>query len=1261
MDKDINDFETPEVVIPENTPVREKDNLDGYLEKYRKYDAETVEKMNLHHIKDLQEKFDSGSIDPELSRNDIAAAFKELEDTTEMPSDENNRKQTGVMSRVVYAGMRDAVLNTMELPFIKGKTKEQVGEKLQDKVKDGEEPKGMLESLGKSVVQFNTAFIPTYKLVSKGIKNPLYAGAVSGAISSFLAFKGADGNIVDISKEYPELYKKLPDFLKGKEGESEFEARIRNTVVGEAVGAIQAPIVKSILGRFKVFKDWYQTEEAVIHFQKKRDARSDFYDKALKSDEFINKPPIDRQPKMTFDDMNELAKKSSLNQEQLLQTKIPDHAMPKTKNEMIGEGVRAIQLRDEAFNQFSSSIPEYRALLKGEVDGTADNILKEISKLKQIDEAVKNRPHLAETMAYASKTPSTGIVNTMLDHWSRFENRDKNKVASLLLDMADLKEPEALKAFTDGLAKTSPELFSQVFLDHAYYSTLSGMSTHSVAAISNSVVDPYIWSPLQKTVASGLSTVRDVISRYNITRKIKNLSKEDVTTLSTKIKDRSFLENYIGRELSESESKAFGAGKLKLEEVAKSSIKLPASVKEDFVHEIANQKIDKGVIGYFTETPGKDTYLKEALIGLKAETESMADILIHTAKSMAKPSGYEYSLQSLKNPGELVKAGVKDVVSKATRAVMDEDTLKHVDNMEGIAARASQMRLDKGIQTEGVTRGSLDILKHKLQLDPGFLDSTSYRLAQTTTWLRRNTIDPNAVLSTLDDIGKGAAQHATIKQMAYARAMKEGLSGSASDMRQQEIISSALKRADGDFMFASDDFIREVQKQAINKGEIRTFTNAPEEGFFKTLLYDLPNKLDDVTSKGGIPLGSIMMLYKRTPLNMLTWAFDKLPTAPLTTKFQNALKSGGRAADEAMANWVLGSSVMVGVHALGLDSKIIGSGGGRKERDFHSSLHEPMSNSIKLGDTYLSLQKLQPYSTLLTAPVTLAELWRMHPEHTDDVDVNELSHQVMAVATMGIGNFVADMNNMRGTGELIKAVSTGNTEGVASLLENFAASMAVPNFATQFTSHMQEHTQLADSLIDKIKIRLGMGTVDKTTFFGEPMDKPKQIVPGFLPFEYYPLYEKENNSPVRKILAGSVAAGYPLVSPRNVHGKSLYRYTPQEYQKMVDIMNNGKYMVSNTEYFSSLMLDKNGEYNETFLSLLADSHESNNSPESLEQRRSVQKMLKGVNENRVRQAKFILENTDNDIKSKVMDSTEKRFAKNLSIDRNLQNIVGPNK
>ena len=187
-----------------------------------------------------------------------------------------------------------------------------------------------------------------------------------------------------------------------------------------------------------------------------------------------------------------------------------------------------------------------------------------------------------------------------------------------------------------------------------------------------------------------------------------------------------------------------------------------------------------------------------------------------------------------------------------------------------------------------------------------------------------------------------------------------------------------------------------------------------------------------------------------------------------------------------------------------------------------------------------------------------------------------------------------------------------------------------------------------------------MGTVDKTTFFGEPMDKPKQIVPGFLPFEYYPLYEKENNSPVRKILSGSVAAGYPLISPRNIHGQSLYIYTPQQYQKLIDILNNGKYMVSNTEYYSSLMLDKNGEYNETFLSLLADSHESNNSPEALETRRSVQKMLKAVNENRVSQAKFILENTDDDVKSKVMDATEKRFAKSISIDRNLQNIVGPN-
>ena len=1274
MDKDINNFETPTVVIPESTPPREKDTLDGYLEKYRNYDIETVDKLNLHHIKDLQEKFDKGDVDQDLSRNDIAAAFKELEDATEIPSDENNRKQVGIMSRVVWAGMRDAVLNTNELipelPLLKnvgiggggiaGKTKEQVGEKLQGKVKEGEEPKGILESLGKSIVQFNTAFVPTYKLVSKGIKNPLYAGAVSGAISSFLAFKGADGNIVDISKEYPELYKKLPDFLKGKEGESEFEARIRNTVVGEAVGAIQAPVVKSILGRFKVFKDWYQTEEAVIHFQKKRDARSDFYDKALKSDEFINKPPIDRQPKMTFDDMNELARESSLGFEQLLQTKTPDHTIAKTKNEMIGEGVRAIQIRDEAFNQFSSAIPEYKALLKNGVDGTADNILKEVSKLKQIDEAVKNRPHLAETMEYASKTQSTGVINTMLDNWARFENRDKNKVASLLLDIAELKEPEALKTFTDGLAKTSPELFSRVLVDHAYYSALSGMSTHTTAAISNSVLDPYIWSPLQKTVASGLNTVRDVISRYNINRKIKNLSKEEVSALSTKIKDRSFLENYIGRELTDNESKAFAVGKLKLKEVADSSIKLPGSVKEDFVREIANQKINNGILGYFTETPGRDTYIKEALIGLKSESESMADILIHTAKSMAKPSGYKYTVKSILNPGELLKAGVKDVVAKTARTLIDEDTIKHIDNLESIASKASQMRIDKGVQTEGVGSNTLNILKHKLEFNKGFLDSTSYLIAQATTWLRRNTIDPNAILTTLDDIGKAAAQHSTIKQLAYSRAMKEGLGGFASDTRQQEIITEALKKANGDFMYAADDFIHDIQKQAINKGEARTFTSDPSEGVLKTLLYDAPNKLDDAFSKVGIPLGSMVMLFRKTPLNMLNWAFERLPIAPLTTNFKNTLQYGSaREKDAVMANWVLGSAVVVFAYALGLDGKIIGSGLDRKSRDGAMSLHLPTSNAIKIGDRYLSLQKLQPYSTLLTAPATLSELWRAYPEHYDtDVQVEDLTKQVLAVSTLGLGNFISDMSNMRGTGELIKAISTGNTEGVLNLIANFEALMAVPNFVTQFTSQMQEHVQLADGLIEKIQVRLGMGTVDKTTFFGEPMNKPKHIVPGFLPFEYFPLYEKENNSVVRKILEGSVAAAYPLISPRNVHGKSLHRYTPRQYQKLIDILNNGEYMMSNTEYYSSLMLDKSGEYNDIFMSLLVDSHEHNREPETLAIRHSAQKMLQSANEQRVEQAKFILENIDDEVKRNVRDATEKRFEKNISINRNLQNIIG---
>lgn len=1278
MNENMNGFEQPEVTIDEPIVPREKDKLDGYIEKYREYDSNTVDKLNLHHIKDLQEKHDNGQIDLDLSRDDIANAFKELEDTTEIPSDEVNQKQAGVMSRTIYAGMRDAALSVNELlpeiPYLKdigigggviGKTKEQVSEKIDKKLgPDAAHPEGLLEDIAKTITQFNAAFIPTYKLVSKGIKNPVYAGVVSGTISGFLAFKGSDGSMVDLGKEFPGVYKHLPDFIKGKLGESELKARLRNTFISDVFGAAQGKVINAVTKRFNLVKNKKQTDEAVIHFQKRKDAREEYYDKALKNSEERSAPPIDRQNPMTDAEMLKLSEQSNLTKEQLLQNKIPEHGnISKTKYGFIGDKVKGVNIRHEAFNEFSSAIPEYRALLKNGVDGTADNILDEVSKLKELDEAVKNLADFPETMSYASRTRSTGIINTMVDKWQKFETRDKDMIANLMLDIAELKDPEALKSFTDGFVKTSPELFRQVFKDHAMYSMLSGTSTHSIAGISNSVIDPFIWSPLQKTVASGLSTVRDVISTYNISNKIKSLSKEDVSSLSTKIKNRDFLESYIGRGLTKEEAKAFSVGKLKLEEVAESHLKLPANVKSDFVHEIANQKINQGVIGYFTETPGKDTYLKEALIGLKSEASSIFDILSHTAKTMAQPSEYNYSPKGLiKNPGEMLKAGVKDVVAKATRLFLDDETLKHVDNMEGIAAKASTMRIDRGVQTEGASSGTLGILKHKLLLDPKFGDSLVYKLAQGTSWMRRNTIDPHAILSTLDDIGSGAAQHSIIKQEAYAKSMREGLKGGDSAARQSEIIAESLRRADGDFMFAADDFIRSIQEKAIKKGQERTFTTPLEEGLTKTLLYDAQNQLDNMFSAyNPIPLGSIMMMFKKTPINMMTWAYNKMPVYSLSNKFRDTLKYGtGREKDELMANWVLGSAVMVGTHALGLDKKIIGSAFDKKQADFHTSLHEPIGNAIKIGDTAFSLQKLQPYSTLLTLPATLSQLWRMHPEHTDDAEVNDLSSQVIKVGVLAIGNFVSDMNNMRGIGELLKAVSTGKTEGVQNILEGFAANMLVPNFIQQFAKHAHEHVQVTDSLIDKIKIRLGMGTVDKTTFFGEPLSKPKEIVPGFLPFEYYPLYEEDNNSTVKKILAGSVAAAYPLISPRNIHdSKSMYKYTPQQYQKMIDILNDGKYMPSNIEHYSALMLDKNGEYNSNFLQLLVNDQEGVKSDENTFNRVYLQNLLQSVNRDRISQAKYILQNTDAELRSNLADATEKRFVKNISPDRNLQNIVGP--
>jgi hypothetical protein len=1248
------------LIINDDQPVIQADELDSFLTKYRAYDYKTAKKLNLTSLKSLQDDYDKGVTDSDLSRQDLISMFKELESSVEVPDNEENFIQSNFISRTLFAGVRDAALNANEfiptLPFSisektgigKGgimRTEKDVADNINKSLPaNAAQPNGIVESLAKNFAQFNAAFVPTYIATSKIVKNPVYAAGISAGLSSFLAFKGEDGNIIDLAKN-TEFYKLLPDFLQDKENETEFEARLRNLVVDTVTGAAAGKAAKEVVGRVKMFKNWLQTNEAVIFFEKQKNERLGKYQTV---------PPVDRQQPMTFADMEKFAQNSSVTKDTLLNQKLSDNNIPKTKSEIIGDVVKGSQIRQEAIDTFSTAIPGYRAMLKNGVIGTADNIIEEIIGLKNLDEAVKNRTHTPESMAYLSQQPGTTVVNNLSKNLQQFKNTNKTKLANLLLDVAEMKDLKAMETFTDNISKTSPELFSKVMLDHANYSTLSGMSTFSSAAIANSVIDPFVYSPLQTTVAAGLSTVKSVVSKAVRAKRLNNLSDQEVETLSTKLKDKSFLENYIGRELSKEEGDAFSVGKLKLKEISGAELKLPATVKDDFIAEIANKKIHTGIVGYFTENPTKDTYLKEALIGFKADGEAVADILIHTSKSLAKYSGHKYTANDLVNPGVATKSLAKDAVASVIRPFLSDESIKHVDNLNNIAEQSNKFRIDQGVFTEGVTSDTLEILKHKVSLDPSFVNSLSYKLGQATTWLRNNTVDPQGVLTSLDNIGQGAAQHSTIKRMAYAQAIK---TGGDSISIEKDIIAKSLNDSTGNFMTAADPFVREVHKEAIQRGKVRTFTETPQDGILKTLLHDLPNKVDDATSKFGVPLGSVAMLFKKTPINMLTWSFNKLPTAPLTEEFREGLKAGGRKADEVMANWVIGSSVVSSVFALGLDGKIIGSGGGKQERDYRTSLHQPTSNAIKIGDKFYSLKKLQPFSSLLTIPVSLQEIWRMHPEHSDDPELEDYAKQLMGIATLGLGNVISDTANMRGAGELLKAISTGNTEGVGSLLENFAASMAVPAFVNQFTSKIQEHEQIADSLFEKIQTRLGFGTYDKTTFFGEPISKAKQIVPGFVPFEYYPLYDKEKNSPVRKILEGSFAVGYPLVSPKNIHGQSLTKYTPRQYQKMIDILNDGKYMPSNLEYYSALMLDKNGEFSDTFLDLVISEQIDENTEDLQPTKAVLRNFLKTTTQKRVAKAKFLLSIEDPEVKEQKQKEAEEHFKQQLKANENLGKIV----
>jgi hypothetical protein len=208
-----------------------------------------------------------------------------------------------------------------------------------------------------------------------------------------------------------------------------------------------------------------------------------------------------------------------------------------------------------------------------------------------------------------------------------------------------------------------------------------------------------------------------------------------------------------------------------------------------------------------------------------------------------------------------------------------------------------------------------------------------------------------------------------------------------------------------------------IKADAIDFAKYMTFTNQPPQ----TL-----KKIGDAVQS--VPfVGRVILPFKNTPANVAAFAFERTPLAPVMKSFRADLAAGGARASLAESKIMTGSMVL----ALGMDAYLSGRITGRGPTEYNKSANQKrmgqQAYSVKVGNTYMSYNRVDPMGFTLGIAADLAEAMVNAQDEIGQHDFEKAS----IAAAFAISNNVLSKTYMRGVADFFGAVTSPDMKGQA--------------------------------------------------------------------------------------------------------------------------------------------------------------------------------------------------------------------------------------
>lgn len=297
---------------------------------------------------------------------------------------------------------------------------------------------------------------------------------------------------------------------------------------------------------------------------------------------------------------------------------------------------------------------------------------------------------------------------------------------------------------------------------------------------------------------------------------------------------------------------------------------------------------------------------------------------------------------------------------------------------------------------------------------------------------------PGRALMLEDEFFKAIGYRQQINAAVYRLAKNEGLSGKAMADRVSVLRSNP-----------TDEMITAAKDSAAKQ----TFTNP---------LGDAGNAVTMLTRK--MPGGRFIVPFVRTPINIVKFAAERSPFAPLFKETREKLqgKKGAAVRDEEIAKIALGSTVSASAGYLASQGLITGSGPSdpAKRALLYQSGWQP--NSVKIGDTFYSFSRLEPFGMLMGVAADAVEL--------SDAMTDDEADNIAALVMGSVSKNLVSKTWLSGPADLIEAVQDPERYG-ANYVKKQAGSI-IPAIVAQAARANDPYMREARTMLDTIRSRV---------------------------------------------------------------------------------------------------------------------------------------------------------------------------------------------